>query len=70
MEVPPCGSVTSRETLVSVNLSQLAVGYLVPVLAGVSQYCGLNVRAWGMEVFYKTNRSALVGLRANQREYC
>lgn len=51
MEVPPCISVTSQEDLVSVNPSKLAVDYLVPVSAGVFQYCGLNVHAWGMEVF-------------------
>lgn len=62
MEVLPCVSVTSQEDLVSVNASKLAVDYLVPMSAGVFLYCGLNVRAWGMEVFYKTNRSALVAV--------
>lgn len=62
MEVPPCASVTSQEDLVSPAPSgKLAVDYLVPASAGFFfQYRGLNVRAWEMEAFYRTNRSALV----------
>lgn len=42
---------------------KLAVDYLVLASAGgFFQYRGLNVRAWGVEAFYKANRSALVAV--------
>lgn len=64
MEVPPCISLTSQNDHFFLHPSEsLWVDHLVTASISVFfQYCGLNVHAWVMEAFYKTDRRALVAI--------